>query len=1009
MFSSDSIISTRRKFLKNVGSTKSGPLKIKSKKKKRNEKINVLVIGKGGREHALIWKLSKSKLVNHCYIAPGNGGTKLMCNITNLQLPELGVNQLKYIASLVKKYNINLVVVGPEKYLEKGLVDYLHENTPGVYCFGPSRNASRLEWDKVYAKRFMKQNNIPTPDFEVFYSHKDAIAYIKNTIGYCPMVIKANGLAGGKGVIIAKNKQEAIQTVKDMKNNFGESGKIIIIEEYIKSREEMSLLGFSDGKNIQVMPIVYDYKKLSNFNLGPNTGGMGACCSTMSGLKLANKYKWILQKTIDSLRNSGIIYKGVLYAGLIKDTNSDNVKVLEFNSRFGDPETQVLMSLYMSDLVKTMIDCCHGSGNYSLSTNTDNIWSSQSCLGVVMASEGYCSKSGALILDKPVSFNELNYNARIKIFHSGTELTDQVNFGQLPTLKTNSGRILCVTGTSLSLENARQLVYKTINDHINIPNCHYRTDIGQRDLKVLVLGSTRGSNLNYLLNNIEYLPINIIKVISNKSNSGIITLAELNGISTSIVTKLKSESREDYDQKLLNEIKSIGVKPDIICLIGWMRILSDQFIQSFPEGIIYNVHPSLLPKFAGGMDLNVHKAVLNSDEIESGCTIHKVTSKLDGGDIIIQKKCPVYPDSDTVESLKGRVQELEGQSWIELFYKLQKNNYSYSNSGVNLENYSCWVNSINDLMKKELNNRIELGSKEYQIMSKSFNHFGSIIPLKQNGGDLIVCTDGVGTKLIPAKNCGKLYNLGIDLVAMCVNDLYCCGGTPLAFVDYIGYDTHNKYGLTNNEKRQIFLGIMEGCRQSNCYLLGGETAELSDIYKPGLFDLVGTAIGQVNNYLPKSQLIQPGDLLIGFSSNGVHANGFSLIRKLMGNTPPTVLIDDLLIPTRIYKDVYDELNINYNKELKALVHVTGGGIKENIKRLLPTQSSYKLDIELNYSWKIPQIFNIIETLLVKNGGDTKEMYKIFNMGIGMIAIMKPNEKTLPLDGTIIGRIIDKQD
>lgn len=948
--------------------------------------INVLIIGSGGREHALAWKINESKIVNKCYITPGNGGTKLMDGIINLSISKYC--ELECISNLVYKYNINLVIIGPEKYLEMGIVDYLNQKYPNVMCFGPNKMASKIEWDKIYSKQFMINNDIPTPDFKIFYNHNDAYEYI-NQLELFPIVIKAGGLANGKGVFIAKNYLEAIEIVQNLmlRKIFGNAGNIIIIEEYIPGGKEMSLLGFTDGTTVQVMPIVYDYKKLLNYNYGPNTGGMGGYCNGLKGLKKAKKYKWILQRTIDKLRESGIIYKGVLYAGLIKDPRMDNsIQVLEFNARFGDPETQILLSLYIGDLCQTILDCCK---NKLKIINKD--WLTQSSIGVIISSTDYCRNQSNQ--QKLISFNNTNYNSRdcIKIFHSNTKFNNKIILGQLPYLITTGGRILCITATGFSLNGIRKLVYNYIKNNINISNIYYRTDIGQKPLNIIILGSTNGSNLKYLLENCVHAPINILKVISDRKSAGILTLAELNNISTSLIIKKRGESRENYDKKLINEILNIGIEPDLICLIGWMKILSSKFLNKFSNKI-YNVHPSLLPNFAGGMDLDVHNAVLMSGVKESGCTIHKVTEDLDNGPIIIQKKCPVYLN-DTRETLKKRVQELEGQSWLELFYKYQNNNLNNNNN----ENYSEWIDDINQLMKNDLINRNK-NKKDVLIMKKSFNHFGSIIPIKNNN-NLVVCTDGVGSKLIIAKNYKKLYNLGIDLVAMCINDLYCCGAYPLAFVDYIGYDTAGKNKLSKFEKREIINGIIDGCRQSDCYLLGGETAELSNIYQDGLFDLVGTAIGQVKNILPKK--IISGDILIGFPSNGIHSNGFTLIRKLIKNKPSEILIDELLRPTKIYKDTVDLLHNEYFNELKALIHVTGGGIEFNIKRLLPE----KLNIKLNYCWNIPKIFKIIEELLIQNNDNPNQMYNIFNMGIGLIAIMSPlNKKEIPIDGIIIGYI-----
>lgn len=996
--SSASLILTNhncKKLVKNKG----------SKKKRINaDKINVMVFGNGGREHALVWKLIKSPLVNKCYVLPGNGGTDLMDRAINLSI---SVSSFRAISELIDKYDVSLIVIGQEKYLERGLVNYLQKYCPKVLCFGPTREASRIEWSKAFAKEFMYKHSIPTADFKIFYDHIRAIEYLKEVKerDQFPIVIKASGLAGGKGVSIVHNYEEGYDVIKDLMidKKFGDSGNIVVIEEYLRG-EEISLLGFTDSVNVTVMPLVRDYKRLCNYNYGPNTGGMGAWCNGKS-IYEAKKYKWILQKAIDGLRQSGIEYKGVLYAGLMKTI--EGIKVLEYNSRLGDPETQVLMPLFRDDLAQIMIDCCLGQLNGS--NNIIN-WSNLSCLGVVLANEGYCSSDQGLILDKPITFNQTNdISQRLRIFHSGTTL-HKSNLGMPSSLKINGGRIMTICATSFGLESARQSVYSTIDKVINVPNCQFRTDIGQRPLNVIILASGNGTNLRYLLNKINHVPINIIKVIVDRREAGVVSLCHFNNIPVSIVIKKKTETCKEYDQKLLNIISQSHPEIDMIMLISWMRMPDSEFVHAY-EDKIYNIHPSLLPKFSDLMDMEVHKAVIKSEETMTGCTIHLVGCDIDK--IVIQDSCPVYSD-DSPEKLKARVQNLEGQCWIKLIQNIiydRDHNYlpaiNYSKCGVDLDKYSLWINGITGLMKKDLTTRFGINFKS-KIMMKSFNNFGSIIPLKTiHDPQIIACTDGVGTKLIVAKNCNKLYNLGIDLVAMCVNDLYCCGGYPLAFIDYLGFDPLSKNSLTNEQKKEIIYGIIDGCRSSNCFLLGGETAEMSDIYKPGLFDLVGTAIGQVNynQILPKVSFIQEGDLLIGFPSNGIHANGFSLIRKLIGDCPPKFLQDDLLCPTKIYKNEVEYLHKTFGNYLRALVHVTGGGIINNVERVLPNHLTIKL---FRNQWPMPKIFQIIETIMNERGCDSSEMWDVFNMGLGLIAIISKKSKinhTVP----VIGTVITKQD
>lgn len=422
--------------------------------------MKVLVIGSGGREHALIWKLKKSKKVSKIFVAPGNGGTGKWA--TNIPIEEDNIQEL---VKFVKKYSIDLVIPGPELPLTLGISDSM--NAIGVPCFGPTQWCAQLEGSKAFAKQLMVKVGVPTANYGIFHQIDEAKAFIKD-IG-TPIVIKVDGLAAGKGVFINYTEEEALNTLEYILDQkaFGTAGNNIVIEEFLEG-EEVSLLAFCSGESALPLPSVQDHKAAFDGDIGPNTGGMGVYCP--APCLPTNMLEEITNLTIlpilREMSKQGHPYTGILYAGLM--ITKDGPKVLEYNIRFGDPECQVLMMTLENDLI-TLIEHCLTS---SLSDITLNVVS-DTALGVVIVADGYPRSypKGMLI----EGINKAEKQEWIEVFHSGTRLING-------HLYSNGGRILCVTSYASTLLKAQQRTYQALK-MIHIEETRYRTDIGSKGLR----------------------------------------------------------------------------------------------------------------------------------------------------------------------------------------------------------------------------------------------------------------------------------------------------------------------------------------------------------------------------------------------------------------------------------------------------------------------------------------------------------------------------------------------
>ena len=426
------------------------------------EKYRVLIIGSGGREHAFTWKISLSNKVDKIFVAPGNAGTSQEHKTTNI---DISPNDIPALIQFSKDEQINLVIVGPEDPLVNGITDQF--TAEGINCFGPSAAAAQLEGSKDYSKAFMQKYEIPTADYSSFENIEEAKRYAESKT--YPLVIKADGLAAGKGVVIAENLESAIKTIDDFmdKETYGQAGKKIIIEEFLVG-QELSFIVMVNGKEVLPLATSQDHKTIGEGDVGLNTGGMGAFSpvpfvNKEMNQKILNK---VIIPTVNGLHSEGIHYRGFLYAGLMIDENLEP-KVLEYNCRFGDPETQPIMMRLESDLYD-LIDSCFKGGidKYPIE------WSSDVALGVIMSSKGYPEsyETGFEIF----GLDSLNNN-NIRIFHSGTKKENDKTL-------TSGGRVLCVTALGKGIKESRKLAYSAMSK-INWKGCYFRKDIGFRVMK----------------------------------------------------------------------------------------------------------------------------------------------------------------------------------------------------------------------------------------------------------------------------------------------------------------------------------------------------------------------------------------------------------------------------------------------------------------------------------------------------------------------------------------------
>ncbi|EPR43700.1 Phosphoribosylamine--glycine ligase [Desulfovibrio sp. X2] len=423
--------------------------------------MNVLIVGSGGREHALAWKIAQSPLVEKIYTAPGNGGTALLGeNVA------IGDDDVKGLVSFAKKHDVGLVVAGPELPLTRGLANAMHDAK--IPCFGPTEYCAQLEGSKSFAKQVMLETGVPTAHFAVFEDFAQAKDFIEET--GAPLVIKADGLAAGKGVAVCQSVQEALFELEQsmVHKRFGTAGEKIVVEEMLGG-EEVSFLAFCDGERIAAMPSSQDHKAVGEGDTGPNTGGMGAFSPAhiLPEDAYQDMAELVLLPIVRHMKNKGHPFVGVLYAGLM--VSSDGPKVLEYNVRFGDPECQPLLMRLDTDLVEIMLACCKGRLD-----QVDIRWKPQTALCVVMSAEGY--PGGYAKGMRITGIDEAEADSACKVFVAGAQRDED------GWLVSTGGRVLGVTALGDDLTDARGRAYSAVGK-ISFAHSYCRRDIGEKGLK----------------------------------------------------------------------------------------------------------------------------------------------------------------------------------------------------------------------------------------------------------------------------------------------------------------------------------------------------------------------------------------------------------------------------------------------------------------------------------------------------------------------------------------------
>ncbi|KAK0629871.1 phosphoribosylglycinamide synthetase [Bombardia bombarda] len=769
--------------------------------------LRVLLIGNGGREHALAWKLAQSPNVESIIVVPGNGGTASLPKVTNSTA--VAADDYPALVELALKEGINLVVPGPEAPLVDGIEGYFRDAR--IPCFGPCKDAARMEGSKTFSKDFMKKHNIPTAAYENFSDYEKASQYLK-TIKH-NVVIKATGLAAGKGVIIPETEEEAQKALKEimLDKHFGSAGEEVVIEEFLTG-DELSILSFCDGTTIKSLPAAQDHKRIGEGDTGLNTGGMGCYAPTKiyTPALMAQVEREILQPTIDGMRKDGFPFRGCLFTGLM--ITADGPKVLEYNVRFGDPETQTVLPLLESDLADIMMAC---AGPSPLLQYVPVKVQSGFSATVVVAAPGYPNS-----YPKDIPMQVAQSPEGINVFHAGTKLSGG------DALLSAGGRVIAASATGESLRAAVNKAYEGVK-LIQFEGMYYRKDIAHRAFR-------------------------------SDESSEKLTYAQ-SGVSI------------DAGNNLVDRIKA-AVKTT-------RRAGADAEIGGF----------------GGEVDLS-----------QAG-----------------------YPDAPIV--------------------------------------------------------------------------VGAI--------------DGVGTKLIIAQKMNKHDTVGIDLVAMNVNDLVVQGAEPFMFLDYYGCSK-----LDVSVAASFVEGVAKGCRDAGCALVGGETAEMPDLYTGDDYDAAGAAIGvmKASQRLPRTDAMVEGDVLVALASSGVHSNGFSLVRRVVATrglsytdqapwdtTAGATVGQSLLTPTRIYVKSLLKV-LGQGDAIKGMAHITGGGLTENVPRMLPSHLAAEIDVA---AWERPTVFKWLGESVVP-----AEMARTFNNGVGMVIAVKAGSaaevvKGLEAEGEkvyTIGRLVRRE-
>jgi len=630
-----------------------------------NKTINVLIIGSGAREHAIAnaFKRSPQQPTLFCCATSNNPGIRELthhyriCNITDCDV----------ILKQAIDWQIDLAIIGPEAPLEQGLADSLWKN--GIPTIGPKKKLAQIETSKAFTRDLLKKYHIAgSPEYQVFHDLSGVKEFLAK-LGENGYVIKANGLMGGKGVKVAGDHLHSINEAYQFCEELNEQNQSFVIEEKCIG-EEFSFMCFCDGETLIPMPLVQDHKRAFVNDAGPNTGGMGSYSDANHSLPFLTErdvtLAWQINQAVVSALTAefGEKYIGILYGSFM--ATKDGVRLIEFNARFGDPESLNVLAILETDFVAI----CQAMVTGRLTQDLVQ-FAEQATVCKYAVPEGYPHHP---VKNEIVDISDVKHKAQLYL--AAVDERDG-------KLYATGSRTAAVVGVADTITLAEKIAEDDINRIKGL--LFHRKDIGtpeliQRRIETMralrvtqpislgILGSTKGTDMQAIIDAIQQhrLSASIKIVVSNKKDAYILERATRNGLAAQFIDPT-GLTREEFDNQVTEMMRSYGV--DTIILIGYMRILSDSFIHEWRNKII-NVHPSLLPAFAGEINLAVYQQILDSGIKETGCTVHMVTEEVDAGPILVQKKCAVLPN-DSIDTLKQRVQALEGEALIEAIQNMR--------------------------------------------------------------------------------------------------------------------------------------------------------------------------------------------------------------------------------------------------------------------------------------------------------------------------------------------------
>jgi phosphoribosylamine---glycine ligase len=899
--------------------------------------MSILILGSGARE-----KVIKEKLENKI---EGETKAKKVYIYDNTDFEE--------IKNFCLKHRIELVIPSTEVYLCNGIVDYLINKINGIKVFGPTKNQAQIEGSKHFSKKLMTSLHIPTSKYQFFLEKKAALDYIHRFYSFLQLkqiVIKYSGLASGKGVYLPNNREEAEKSIEELYEKNEKNWEGVVIETRVKGKE-VSVLGFCNGQEAFLMPQAQDYKRIYDDDKGANTGGMGAICpANILDDKEMMEVNVYMDRIVKKLN-----YRGVLYAGIMK--TDSKIFFLEFNCRFGDPEAQVILNLLDEDtsLEQVIKNCIRGN-------NVKLKWKTGAAATVILSHIHYPYGK----THTPVEIEEGDLDETVTTYESNVIYKNNKKY-------TTGGRVLSMVSVSNTVQKSLENIYNNIYK-ITYDGVYYRRDIGvndkgyrktkyeklntyegtrQKNVSIGVLASGKATSIEGLFE--DTCTSKCIKVfIANEMNNDLVMKARTYGVPYINLGNnySTSETKKKYYEQVVDMLHLFKV--DIVILSGYMQIVPDILYNDF---YTINIHPSLLPKYKGMKGGDIHKLKLMNDEKFIGCTLHEVTGDVDGGRILLQRQAIL---DKTKFNLQIRNMQL---------YEVKKQIQSLEKSCIYdfIMNYDTYKTTY-DIDIDESNEFVD-DLKNSGLIKNNF-----CAMYEHNGIQFGASTDGCGTKLDMANEHGLLGQIGIDLVAMNVNDLLAGGCKPMFFMDYIAIDKMDK-----NKCKQIVKGIIKGCEKCDCKLIGGETAEMKGIYLKNKLDLAGFAVGEKVYDLPKFKSMNKDCYLYGLKSSGIHSNGYTLVKKLWDKSerPMKPPIRDILTPTKIYSELLD-IYKKYKGAVLGVAHITGGGFHDNIKRILPEHLSFELD-----HWEFPYIFKWIQR---ESKLSRDEMLNIFNCGYGMVLV-----------------------